>query len=468
MYYYRLISSMLKAVISSLGTGLYAVYKGESSALASLTTSLYAVYKAESNANDSLGTYNGTAQGGLTYSAGKSGNAFDFNGTNAYVKLPNSAFNSLTNDFTVSLWFYGNGSGVAQSLFSNVGYNGTIAKGLFIYQTTTYEIGTNIDGGGGRTSLQTTSIANSVWHHIVVTRLGSTRTRIYINGALATSNSDTRNPEYFTNNTPCIGALDYNPNFALTTYYASNGTKIDEVNIWNKELTSTEVTELYNSGNGKFYQGNAFYSTVVNDSLSTYNGTAVGGLTYTAGKSGNAFTFNGTNAYVKLPNSSLNSLTGDFSVSLWFYGNGSGVVQALFSNTGYNGTIDKGFWIYQTTAYEIITAIYGGGGTTSLKTTSITNGVWHHIVVTRLGSTRTRIYINGALATSNSDTRNPEYFTNNTPCIGALDYNPNFALTTYYAANGTKIDEVNVWNKELTSTEVTELYNTGAGKFYPY
>ena len=51
-----------------------------------LNINLYAVYKAESNANDSLGTYNGTAQAGLTYSAGKSGNAFVFNGTNAFVQ----------------------------------------------------------------------------------------------------------------------------------------------------------------------------------------------------------------------------------------------------------------------------------------------------------------------------------------------------------------------------------------------
>jgi hypothetical protein len=33
----------------------------------------------------------------------------------------------------------------------------------------------------------------------------------------------------------------------------ANGTKIDTFNIWNKELTQSEITELYNSGNGKQY-----------------------------------------------------------------------------------------------------------------------------------------------------------------------------------------------------------------------
>jgi len=235
MYYYRLISSMLKATVSPFLTSLYAVYKGES------------------NANDSLGVYNGTAQGGLTYTAGKSGNAFTFNGTNAYVKLPNSAFNSLIGDFSASFWFYGNGSGTNQAILSNVGYNGVMAKGFLILQQSTYEIALSINNSGVNSSLQTTAITNSAWHHIVVTRLGSTRSRIYIDNVLVASNTDTRNPDYFTNNTPCIGALDYNPNYALTTYYCANGTKIDELNVWNKELTATEITTLYNAGTGKFY-----------------------------------------------------------------------------------------------------------------------------------------------------------------------------------------------------------------------
>jgi hypothetical protein len=219
-----------------------------------LLVGLFAVYKAESNANDSYtNALNGTAVGGLTYGAGKSGNAFIFNGS-SYVKLSNSSFNSLTGDFSVSLWFYGNGSGVTQSLFSNNGYNGTTSKGFFLYQKTTYEIVMQINGSGGNTLLQTASaLSNSTWHNIVVTRLGSTQTSIYLNGVLSASNTDTRNPDYYTNNTPCIGGLDYNPNFAIAQYFCANGTKIDEVSVYTKELTSTEVTTLYNSGAGKFY-----------------------------------------------------------------------------------------------------------------------------------------------------------------------------------------------------------------------
>jgi hypothetical protein len=37
---------------------------------------------------------------------------------------------------------------------------------------------------------------------------------------------------------------------------------------------------------------------------------------------------------------------------------------------------------------------------------------------------------------------------------------------TVYYFNG-KIDEIGAWTRLLTSTEITELYNLGAGKQYP-
>lgn len=244
MYYYRLISSMLKAVISTLGTGLYAVYK------------------AESNANDSLGTYSGTAQGGLTSTAGKSGNAFTFNGTTAAVSLPNNAFNSLTGDFSISGWVY-IPSGYAGTdtvyLLSNF-YAPSWAvnfKGFGLFTNGNRIIfrladGSSVNGGTGFYNLfYDTSFSTNTWYLITVTRKGSTGSKMYLNGSLVTSDSNAVNPVMHTTMTPQIGRW-YIPG-VQDGYYAPNGTKIDELNVWNKELTSTEVTELYNAGAGKFY-----------------------------------------------------------------------------------------------------------------------------------------------------------------------------------------------------------------------
>ena len=233
MYYYRLISSMLKAVISTL------------------STSLYAVYKAESNANDSLATYNGTAQGGLTYTAGKSGNAFTFNGTNAYVTLPNNSLNSLTGDFSVSVWVNFatlTSIGDILSTFTSFGgnYFGVELYVLAYFQFNVY------NGTTTFTNLQNTGapISTNTWYNLVITRKASTGTKMYINGTLNVSNTSTQNPVYTTTNYATIGGSNSGGSYVNL---AANGTKIDEVNIWNKELTATEVTELYNAGAGKFY-----------------------------------------------------------------------------------------------------------------------------------------------------------------------------------------------------------------------
>lgn len=231
-----------------------------------LSTSLYAVYKGESNANDSLGVYNGTAQGGLTYSGGKSGNAFVGNGTNAYVSLPTGAFNSLTTDFSVCGWVsFPVGYGAADNIhiFNNMSATSWLnATGGFWFglfgQDIQLRIGDKSAGTGVFLNYNTAfdSIPSNTFVHFVATRKSSTRTRIYLNGVLKASNTDAMNPAYYTTGvnttTPSIGSIQF-PNGVQSDYFLANGGKIDEVNVWNKELTATEVTELYNAGTGKFY-----------------------------------------------------------------------------------------------------------------------------------------------------------------------------------------------------------------------
>lgn len=232
MYYYRLISSMLKAVISSLGTGLYAVYK------------------AESNANDSLGAYNGTAQGGLTYSAGKSGNAFTFNGTNSYVLLPTNMFSTFTSDFSVNMWVNLQGIGTDfQTIFSSFYYDGVNLYGFIVYAFNSSLNFVIYNGTPTPVTLSIGATYNAMTMY-TITRKASTRSRIYVNGTLTGSDTSTTNPVYHASTTPTIGARRFD---AIVQLYMSNGGKIDEVTPYSKELTSTEVTELYNAGTGKFY-----------------------------------------------------------------------------------------------------------------------------------------------------------------------------------------------------------------------
>ena len=118
---------------STLWTSVYAVYNADAVGSSSLNTSLFAAYNGESNANDSFGSNNGTPRGGLTYTTGKIGDAFQFNGTTSYVELPNTSnqFN-FTGDFSVSTWINTPNYTSHRMIFSNLSQGGTYGYGIMI------------------------------------------------------------------------------------------------------------------------------------------------------------------------------------------------------------------------------------------------------------------------------------------------------------------------------------------------
>jgi hypothetical protein len=218
-----------------------------------LNNSLYAVYNAENNTNDSLGSYNGTANGGLTYTTGKINNAFQFNGSNAYVRIPKTTNNfDFIGNFSISCWFNQTNVG---ALFNNYySISNSNRYGYYLYLQGGRVRFATYKGNTGGTSASNVGQAGMVintntWYHVVVTKVVGNAFKIYINNVLQSL-------------TVIDGDLSLHPVYSpLTTInlgaeqgqaYFLNG-KIDALNVWTKELTTTEITELYNSGNGKQY-----------------------------------------------------------------------------------------------------------------------------------------------------------------------------------------------------------------------
>jgi len=451
---------------------LAAAYNADTKSLPSLKTSLVASYNGESNANDSKGTNNGTAVGGLTYTTGKIGNAFTFNGSNAYVSLPRTTNQFDFTDFSISAWFNPSLT-TSGTIFSNYHYiNNSNQYGYLlylqgskirfaIYQGTTSPVvgfnGVNI----GQSSL---NITTNTWYHIVITKTASNDFKMYINGSLQSlatiSGSLNANPVYNS-----LNRVDIGSQWGVWSLF--NG-KIDALNTWTKELTASEVSELYNSGNGAQYIGDNFYKPTTNDALGTNNGTAQGGLTYGLGKVGTAFQFNGTNAYVSLPDNSLKSiLTGDFSISCWFYPVDTTNTWRTIINcySGSGNAPHQGFELSVVGGVEPMFGIYNGYSNSELRrANTFTMNQWNHVVVTRKNGVGSKLYHNGSLVTSNTNTLNPGVSTTMSSSIGAFKFGGSVAQ---YQANGNKIDSLNVWSKELTQADVTELYNSVNGKQYP-
>jgi hypothetical protein len=92
---------------------------------------------------------------------------------------------------------------------------------------------------------------------------------------------------------------------------------------------------------------------------------------------------------------------------------------------------------------------------------TVNDGAWHHIVGTISATGAMKLYVDGSLVASGL-TATGTLLTGKKFTLG-----DNWPLDGSSSLNGT-LDEVGVWSRELTATEVTTLYNGGAGLQYPF
>lgn len=229
--------------------------------------------------------------------------ALDFDGTNDSVSANgalatfNNSDNTSSLPLSVSAWVYLD-NGTKDQLIFGLYKNSTFINGPSVW------FGDNDTHFGYYDKINTSSIYSSNsysinnWHHVVLT-IGYNRAGVlYVNGLSALTIS-AANGE---------GGLDM---FSIgVDYDSSSGSagnpaqyfdgKIDEVAVWNDELTSAEVTAIYNSGNmlnvssnsgnyasavnlQGYYRFNEGSGTSLQDNSSNSNTGTITGAIWTAG-----------------------------------------------------------------------------------------------------------------------------------------------------------------------------------------
>jgi len=151
---------------------------------------------------------------------------------------------------------------------------------------------------------------------------------------------------------------------------------------------------------------------------------------------------------------------GDFTISLWVKFDAGGTFETYVSHWGGNGSKS---WFFSKDASDNIRVDSSSNGTGITTTTthgSITATNWNHLVFVYDDTAgEIRVYVNNSLdATTHSSSLAvvANYFV----IWGTLGTNSN-------AMNG-NIDLVGCWNRKLDNTEVSLLYNSGAGTTYPF
>lgn len=189
----------------------------------------------------------------------------------------------------------------------------------------------------------------------------------------------------------------------------------------------------------------------------TYQGTTTKGVTDACVRdNGTAVTFNGTTGYINLATSL--SVPATYSVSAWFKTTSTtGGLIAGFgaAATGASATTDRVLYLTNTGAL-----VFGNNNTAKTTTTApgpYRDGKWHHVLAA-VGTSGTRIYVDGTQAASSSATATAAYtgyfrvgYDNLTGWTSAPSSN---------YLNGT-LDEVAAYSTTLTATDAADQYNAG-------
>jgi hypothetical protein len=202
--------------------------------------------------------------------------------------------------------------------------------------------------------------------------------------------------------------------------------------------------------------------TIANDSSGTNNGTLSGSTgvpSWVSGKINSGLSFNNTNKqYVSIPNSSPLNPTNGISVQAWInstsYPGNDRILQKGNSDNQYRLLNEGGL------KWEVIV----GGVAQTLLGTIPTNGVFHYVLGTYDGSSGAMVlYVDGAVLVSGTKTAGTLSTTTDPLTIGTK--NNSGATGDYFSGI---IDEPAIWSRTLTSSENTQLYNSGLGLQYPF
>ncbi len=238
---------------SILGTLAIAITIGFSGiAQADLNDGLVAYYPFDGDANDMSGNgHHGTEHNGITYTSGRINQAATFDGISTYIQVPHSDSLNL-NHMTLSAWVYENTDTNDFSLILVKGNWSTTGDQKRQYQLTSTFARDNIANLGilNNSNQQWEWIKSNKktpikqWVHIAASYDGN-KQKIFINGELEQTRSIAFSP--FIPSEPedmTIGA-----GFSDETLDNMRDGMIDELHIYNRALSESEIKELYQKTN---------------------------------------------------------------------------------------------------------------------------------------------------------------------------------------------------------------------------
>jgi len=392
-------------------------------------------------ADSSIYGHNGTLVNGPAWTtSGRVAGGLNFDGSNDYVTASNLAVNTVAGGVnTVTFWMKWNGANNQMPFAWTGNYDVYISGGSFGINT----------GNGDLLGIPftTTNYANK-WVHVAVVfpngAPGVNNAKMYINGVQQT----------LTQIRGTSASKNASSNVFLSGWDTSNqykfGGTLDEVRIYNYELSTDDVKSL--AGMPVIYlKLDETSGTVAADSSGCgHNATLVNGPKWTTGgKVAGALSFDGINDYATASNLAVNTVAGGVNtVTFWMKWNGaSNQMPFAWGGNHYNLYLLGGNFGINTGNNDVLGIPFA--------TTNYANK-WVHVAVVfpngAPGVSNAKMYINGVQQTLTQ---------RGTPV--SKNASSNVFLSGWDTSNqfkfGGTIDEVRIFDRELSADDVTSLYN---------
>jgi hypothetical protein len=294
--------------------------------------------------------------------------SIDFDGVDDYIRISDadSLDEVTTNNFSVSCWVKTTATdgSICIKRDSGTGFELGISSGKVSWYLN--------DGSGYADTNDTSTINDGEWHHIVWVFVRNDKAYRYIDGV----NSGT-NDSITSISGSLANSIDLGIGARLKTtpdnFYTG---KIDELAIYDRELTQAEITKIYNDG------------SPINLNLNAGDYQSANPL-ITSTKS---IEFDGTDDYLNISDPTTTDLDftdGIISCSAWVY----------LTSHNYGTVLNKGagyFWYIGTTPTGITQRVFLGNSGGKNSTTGLTINKWHHIAFTSDNS-NIKFYLDGKL-----------------------------------------------------------------------
>jgi hypothetical protein len=454
-YYVRIEGSSFKDTAGNLFAGILDKTTWNFTTAPDLEAGLVAYYPFNGNANDESGNSNhGTVHEAVLTDDrfGNLNSAYEFDGVNDYIEAQDSSTLDITDAITIAAWVKPDLNEITLPIVNK--YRSAVEfRAYWLYGWTSGEPGPRFRVCTGANEICGEAYINELlptasWSFVVGTYDGS-NLKLYIDGALKANGSVTG--QICTNSLPLrIGADN-----ELPPYYF-NG-KIDDVRIYNRALSASEIQALYNLDTGLVayypFNGNA------NDESGNGNHGQASGATLTQDRFGNpdsAYYFDGVDNYIEIPDNDTLDITNAITITAWIKPTDlTKLYQYVVVKRDDSPPDGPGGNVYDLDIYpgkvRSIFHYQGGGSTTKEATgnTSIIENIWQHIAVTWDGTIIT-VYYNGQ----------PD---GTGPFSGLIKTSGRRLEIGSYSGGAATffkgiIDEVRIYNRALSASEIQALY----------